>query len=115
MASFSAGCTPPQAPQPQATLAVTWIVPGRPPQTTQRPMRDMQSCKEAQASLTPAPKSPVDETKAAEMQEAAVARARKIGATLSTPGPDGMTSMGTPVPRMSALCIDLKARTHRGR
>jgi hypothetical protein len=110
LAAALAACSPPGPPEPTAALVTTFSVPGRSPQIKRTPMLDLAACEEARAALIGAAESdgPVDPAAAARMQEAALERARKIGATVLEPTADGTTSAGVPMPKINALCIDLR-------
>lgn len=104
-----AGCQAAKPPPAKALLVVTWIVPGRAPQTSQTPFRDMQACEQARAALTRSSPSapaagPVDEAAAKTAMEEASARAAKIGATVRVPGAEGALGGGA-APQVSAICI----------
>jgi hypothetical protein len=101
--------------KPKATLMVTWLVPGQPPQSTQTPMKDIQVCETAKQEAIASGEAARQERIRVNDQDRAEAnasikadsdQARAQGAIVTGLSPEEERKLrGEPLPQVSAYCI----------
>jgi hypothetical protein len=97
---------------PKATLSVTWLVPGQPPQTTTTPMTDIAVCEKARTKALFAGEEARNERIRLNEQDKAEAsaslqRARAGGAIVSGLSPEQERKFrGVALPQVSSFCAE---------
>lgn len=115
IAALTARVSKLESAKPAATLSVTWLVTGQPPETTQSTYRTLEECEAARARAVAAgdqtiaarrQQNATDKAEALESMRVASERARQEGAIISGFAPGDVEKLkGQPVPSVTAVCL----------
>lgn len=115
LAALTARVSKLESAKPAATLSVTWLVTGQPPETTQSTYRTLDECEAARVRAVAAGQQAIaarrqqnatDKAEALESMRIASAKARQEGAIISSFAPGDTEKLkGQPVPAVTAVCL----------